>query len=154
MTPEEKLDSLGLTLPLVPKPIANYVSYKLDAATGTLYCSGQGPRRRDGSMITGKVGLDVTSEEAHQHARLIGLQLLAAAKAAAGDLSRIEVLKVLGMVNAVPDFIEHPKVINGCSDLFVEVLGERGRHARSAVGMGSLPNNITVEIEVVMRVHD
>jgi enamine deaminase RidA (YjgF/YER057c/UK114 family) len=102
----------------------------------------------------GKVGRDVTAEQAYEHAKLVGLGLLAAAKAAAGDLSKIEALKVLGMVNAVPDFTDHPKVINGCSDLFVAVLGERGRHARSAVGMGSLPMNITVEIEAVLRIHD
>ena len=105
-------------------------------------------------MMTGKVGKDVTVEQASEHAKLVGLGLLAAAKAAAGDLGRIEVLKVLGMVNAVPEFGDQPKVINGCSDLFVAVLGERGRHARSAVGMGSLPMNITVEIEAVMRIHD
>jgi enamine deaminase RidA (YjgF/YER057c/UK114 family) len=104
-------------------------------------------------MMTGKVGRDVTAEEAYEHAKLVGLGLLAAAKAAAGDLGRIEVLKVLGMVNAVPEFADQPKVINGCSDLFVAVLGERGRHARSAVGMGSLPMQITVEIEAVMRIH-
>jgi enamine deaminase RidA (YjgF/YER057c/UK114 family) len=84
----------------------------------------------------------------------VALGLLAATKAATGSLDKIEVLKVLGMVNAVPEFADHPKVINGCSDLFVAVLGERGRHARSAVGMGSLPGNITVEIEAVMRIHD
>jgi enamine deaminase RidA (YjgF/YER057c/UK114 family) len=105
-------------------------------------------------MLTGKVGKDVTPEQAYEHAKLVGLGLLAAAKMAAGDLSRVEVLKVLGMVNAVPDFTDHPKVINGCSDLFVAVLGERGRHARSAVGMASLPMNISVEIEAVMRLHD
>jgi enamine deaminase RidA (YjgF/YER057c/UK114 family) len=85
---------------------------------------------------------------------LIGLQLLGTAKLAAGDLSRIEVIKVLGMVNGMPEFGDQPKVINGCSDLFVEVLGERGRHARSAVGMGSLPHNMTVEIEAIMRIVD
>ncbi len=94
----------------------------------------------------------MTVEEAYEHARLIGLGLLAAAKLAAGDLDKVEVLKVLGMVNAVPEFKDQPKVINGCSDLFVAVLGERGRHARSAVGMGSLPNQISVEIEAIMRV--
>jgi enamine deaminase RidA (YjgF/YER057c/UK114 family) len=95
----------------------------------------------------------VSVEQAYEHARMVGLGLLAAAKAAAGDLARVEVLKVLGMVNAVPEFTDHPKVINGCSDLFVAVLGERGRHARSAVGMGSLPMSITVEIEAVMCIH-
>jgi len=152
MTPEAKLAAMGLTLPEIPMPMANYVSFKRDG--GTLYLSGQGPRRSDGSMATGKVGRDVTAEEAYEHAKLVGLGLLAAAKAAAGELSKVEVLKVLGMVNAVPEFTDQPKVINGCSDLFVAVLGERGRHARSAVGMGSLPLQITVEIEAVMLIHD
>lgn len=152
MTPEEKLRSLGLELPPAPKPLGTYVPFRLDGKT--LYLSGQGPRKPDGSMHTGKVGRDVTWEQAYQHARLVGLGLLSVAKVAAGDLARIEVLKVLGMVNGVPEFGDHPKVINGCSDLFVEVLGDRGRHARSAVGMGSLPNQITVEVEAVMRIVD
>jgi enamine deaminase RidA (YjgF/YER057c/UK114 family) len=149
MTPEEKLKSMGLVLPALPKPVANYVPFRLDGRT--IYLAGQGPRKPDGSFHTGKVGKDVTWQQAYEHAKLTGLGLLAAAKAAAGDLSKIEVLKVLGMVNAAPNFADQPKVINGCSDLFVEVLGERGRHARSAVGMGSLPNGMTVEIEAVMR---
>ena len=152
MTPEAKLAAMGLTLPEIPRPLANYVPYKING--NTLYLSGQGPRRSDGSMATGKVGRDVTVEQAYEHAKLVGLGLLAAAKAATGDLAKIEVLKVLGMVNAVPEFTDQPKVINGCSDLFVAVLGERGRHARSAVGMGSLPMQITVEIEAVMRIHE
>jgi enamine deaminase RidA (YjgF/YER057c/UK114 family) len=151
MSPEAKLAAMGLTLPEIPMPMANYVSFKRDGRT--LYLSGQGPRRSDGSMATGKVGRDVSTEEAYEHAKLVGLGLLAAAKAAAGDLSKVEVLKVLGMVNAVPEFTDQPKVINGCSDLFVAVLGERGRHARSAVGMGSLPLQITVEIEAIMLIH-
>lgn len=152
MTPEEKLAEMGLTLPKAPTPLANYVPFKRDG--NTLYLSGQGPRRADGTMFTGKVGRDVTWEQAYEHAKLVGLGLLSVAKMAAGELSRVEVLKVLGMVNGVPEFGDHPKVINGCSDLFVAVLGDRGRHARSAVGMGSLPNNISVEIEAVMRLHD
>ena len=152
MTPEAKLASMGLTLPEIPKPVGNYVPFKISG--NTLYLSGQGPRRNDGTLMTGKVGKDVTIEQAHEHAKLVGLGLLAAAKAAAGELSRIEVLKVLGMVNAVPEFGDQPKVINGCSDLFVAVLGDRGRHARSAVGLGSLPMGITVEIEAIMRIHD
>jgi enamine deaminase RidA (YjgF/YER057c/UK114 family) len=150
MTPEEKLKTLGLTLPEVPKPIANYVPFKLDGTT--LYLSGQGPRKPDGTYHAGKVGMDVTWQQAYEHARITGLGLLAAARAAAGDLGKVEVVKVFGMVNAVPEFADQPKVINGCSDLFVEVLGERGRHARSAIGMGSLPNGMTVEIEAVMRI--
>jgi enamine deaminase RidA (YjgF/YER057c/UK114 family) len=152
MTPEAKLAAMGLTLPEIPTPMANYVPFKI--CGNLLYLSGQGPRRNDGTMLVGKVGRDVSAEDAYEHAKLVGLGLLAAAKAAAGELSKIEVLKVLGMVNAVPEFTDQPKVINGCSDLFVAVLGERGRDARSAVGMGSLPLQITVEVEAVMRIHD
>jgi enamine deaminase RidA (YjgF/YER057c/UK114 family) len=152
MTAEDRLRELGLTLPKVPTPIGTYLPFRRDGHV--IYLSGQGPRKADGTMHAGKVGLDVTVAEAYEHAKLVGLGLLAAAKLAAGDLDKVEVLKVLGMVNAVPDFAEQPQVINGCSDLFVAVLGERGRHARSAVGMGSLPNRITVEIEAVMRVVD
>ena len=150
MSAEDKLRELGLTLPNVPTPLANYVPFRRDG--NTIYFSGQGPRKPDGSLFVGKVGAGVSVEEAYGHAKLIGLQLLAAAKAAAGSLDKVEVLKLLGMVNAVPEFGDHPKVINGCSDVLVAVLGERGRHARSAVGMGSLPNGMTVEIEAVMRV--
>jgi enamine deaminase RidA (YjgF/YER057c/UK114 family) len=152
VTPEEKLASLGLTLPPVPKPVANYVPYRF--AGNLLFLSGQGPRKPDGSFSLGRFGRDnLTVEQGYADARLVGLQLLAAAKAAVGELSRIEaVVKLLGMVNAEPDFGDHPKVINGCSDLLVEVLGEAGRHARSAVGMGSLPNRMTVEIEAIMLV--
>ena len=152
MSSEEKLKSLGLVLPKVPTPVANYVPFKVDGRT--IYLSGQGPRKPDGSLYTGRVGEQVTVAEAYDYARLVGLGLLAAAKMAAGDLGKVEALKLLGMVNAVPGFGEQPKVINGCSDLFVEVLGERGRHARSAVGMGSLPNNMPVEIEAIMRIVD
>lgn len=152
MTPEEKLKSLGLELPKVPTPVANYVPFKVDGRT--IYLSGQGPRRPDGSLITGRVGEEISLEKAYECARLTGLGLLAAAKLAAGDLDKVEVLKVLGMVNAVPGFGDQPKVINGCSDLFVEILGDRGRHARSAVGMGGLPSNMPVEIEAIMRIVD
>jgi enamine deaminase RidA (YjgF/YER057c/UK114 family) len=152
MTPETKLSAMGLVLPEIPKPMGTYVPFKING--NTLYLSGQGPRRADGTFVTGKVGRDVTVEQAYEAAKLVGLCLLAAAKMAVGELSRIEVLKVLGMVNAVPEFGDQPKVINGCSDLFVAVLSERGRHARSAVGVGSLPVNISVEIEAVMRIHD
>jgi enamine deaminase RidA (YjgF/YER057c/UK114 family) len=150
-TPEQRLEALGLTLPPVPTPVANYVPYRL--AGNLLYLSGQGPKRPDGSYRVGRLGRDISVEEAYQEARLTGLQLLAVAKAALGSLERIEaVLKLLGMVNAEPDFADHPKVINGCSDLLVDVLGEAGRHARSAVGMGSLPNRMAVEIEAILLV--
>lgn len=151
MSVEARLKQLGLVLPDVPSPVANYVPFRL--AGNLLFLSGQGPRDEKGSMLTGKVGAEVTVEEAYRRARLIGLQLLSATQKALGSLDRVEaVLKVLGMVNAVPDFKDHPKVINGCSDLFVEVLGDAGRHARSAVGMGSLPNQISVEIEAILAV--
>jgi enamine deaminase RidA (YjgF/YER057c/UK114 family) len=151
MTPEQRLEALGLTLPPVPTPVANYIPYRL--AGNLLYISGQGPKRPDGTYRTGRLGRDISVEEAYQEARLTGLQLLAVAKAALGSLERIEaVLKLLGMVNAEPDFADHPKVINGCSDLLVDVLGEAGRHARSAVGMGSLPNRMAVEIEAILLV--
>ena len=149
---EARLRQLGIELPKVGTPVANYIPA---ARLGNIvFLAGTGPMNPDGTRPQGKVGRDVTVEQAYEHAKLVGLGLLAAAKAAAGDLSKVEVLKVLGMVNGVPEFTEHPKVINGCSDLFVAVLGERGRHARSAVGMGSLPGNISVEIEVVMRIHE
>jgi enamine deaminase RidA (YjgF/YER057c/UK114 family) len=153
MSPEDKLAQLGLTLPPTPTPAGNYVPFKRDG--NIAYLAGQGPRKADGSLHTGKVGADVTVETAYEHAKLVGLQILASAKAAAGgDLSKVEFLKVLGMVNGTPDFGDHPRVINGFSDLMVAVLGVRGRHARSAVGMGSLPMGITVEIEAVIRIHD
>ena len=151
MSAEARLTQLGIVLPEVPSPVANYVSFRL--AGNLLFLSGQGPRDENGGMLTGKVGADVTVEEAYRRARLIGLQLLSATRKAIGSLDRVQaVVKVLGMVNAVPEFKDHPKVINGCSDLFVEVLGDAGRHARSAVGMGSLPNQISVEIEAFIAV--
>lgn len=143
MAISDRLKELGITLPAVPGPAGNYVHAQRSG--NTLYLSGKGPG------ATGKVGKDVSTEEAYQHARQVGLILLAVMQDAAGSLDKVkQVVKVLGMVNAVPEFGEQPKVINGCSDLFVEVLGDKGRHARSAVGMGSLPNNITVEIECIV----
>jgi enamine deaminase RidA (YjgF/YER057c/UK114 family) len=151
MTPEDKLAALGLTLPTVATPVANYVPYRW--AGNLLYLSGQGPRKPDGSLHVGRLGRDVTVEEGYEHAKLTALSLLATAKAAIGELNRIDaVVKLLGMVNAEPDFGDQPKVINGCSDLLVEVLGEAGRHARSAVGMGSLPGGMSVEIEAILLI--
>lgn len=151
MTPEEKLTELGITLPTPIVPLATYVPFRL---TGDLlYISGQGPKRPDRSFRRGKLGRDITIEEGYEDARLSGLNLLAVAKMALGDLSRIKaVVKLFGMVNAEPDFGDHPQVINGCSDLLVAVLGEAGRHARSAVGMGSLPNGMTVKVEAILQV--
>ncbi len=150
MGAEDRLKQLGLTLPEVATPLATYIPFK--QAGDILYLSGQGPRRADGTYPTGKIGRDFTTEEGYVHARETGLGLLAAMRQAAGSLDRVEIVKLLGMVNAMPDYPDPPKVINGCSDLFVAVLGERGRHARSAVGMGTLPNNMTVEIEAIVRI--
>ena len=149
MSAEQSLTALGLILPPSPAPIGNYVPFRL--AGNLLFLSGVGPRRADGSMITGKVGAEVDATLGYEAAKLCGLNLLVNIRAAAGTLDRVDlILKVLGMVNAVPSFTEHPKVINGCTDLFVAVFGDNGRPARSAVGMGSLPGNIAVEIEAVV----
>lgn len=151
MSVNERLAELNITLPPVPQAQGNYVHA---VQTGNLlFLAGKGPTLADGSHLTGLVGEDVTVEEAYQHARQAGLCLLAAARDYLGDLDRVKrVVKVLGMVRAVGDFGDQPKVINGCSDLFVEVFGPTGRHARSAVGMGSLPAGITVEIEAILEV--
>jgi enamine deaminase RidA (YjgF/YER057c/UK114 family) len=147
---EEKLKSLGIVLPPTPAPLATYVPYVISG--NLLFLSGQGPKTEQSDWFRGKVGEDADVEEAYRHARLVAIRLLSVAKAALGSLDRVErVVKVLGFVNAGPAFREHPKVINGCSDLLVEVFGERGRHARSAVGVGSLPENITVEIEAIFE---
>ena len=145
MSADQRLADLGLTLPSPPKPIGNYVPFRL--AGDLLFLSDVGPRRAD------EVGADMTVEQGYEAAKLCGLNLLVNMIAAVGTLERVDtVLKVLGMVNAVPDFIQHPEVINGCTDLFVQVLGEGGRPARSAVGMASLPPNISVEIEAIVLV--
>ena len=146
MSVNDRLKELGITLPPVPSPAGNYV----DAVqTGNLlYLSGKGPLKTEGGATTGKLGEDVTLEQGYQDARSVGLIMLAVLQKELGNLDRVKrVVKLLGMVNAVPEFGDQPKVINGCSDLMVEVFGEKGRHARSAVGMGSLPGQITVEIE-------
>jgi enamine deaminase RidA (YjgF/YER057c/UK114 family) len=148
-----RLKELGIVLPVSPRPIANFVSHVREG--NLLFLSGQGPQEADGFLHVGKVGGDVSVEEAYAHARLTGLNLIAVMHEALGSLSRVRrIVKLFGMVNAVPEFGQHPQVINGCSDLMVEVFGEAGRHARSAVGFGSLPNGITVEIEAVVAVAD
>ena len=151
MSVNDRLKELSITLPSVPGPAGNYV----DAVqTGNLiYLSGKGPLKTEGGATTGKLGKDVTLEQGYQDARSVGLIMLAVLQKELGDLDRVKrVVKLLGMVNAVPEFGDQPKVINGCSDLLVEVFGEKGRHARSAVGMGSLPGQITVEIEAIFEI--
>ena len=151
MSPEQRLKELNILLPDVPTPIANFVMWR--QVGDLLYLSGQGPRREDGTIPVGRLGLNYSVEQGYADARQIALQILATIRQAVGSLDRVEgVVKLLGMVNAEPDFGQHPKVINGCSDLLVEVLGERGKHARSAVGMGSLPNGMPVEIEAIIQV--
>ncbi len=151
MTISDRLQELGITLPPLPKPVGNYV----DAVrTGNLlFLAGRGPHAEGGTMPKGKLGREFTVEEGYRHARSVGLVMLATMQDQLGSLDKVrQVVKVLGMVNGVADFEEQPKVINGCSDLFVEVFGDKGRHARSAVGMGSLPMGIPVEIEAIIEV--
>lgn len=151
MSAEARLKQLGLVLPKVPAPVANYLAYRV--AGNLLFLAGQGPRDPSGNLMTGKVGAEVSVEEAYKRARIVGLQLLSATREALGSLDRVDtVVKMLCMVNAVLDFKDHPKVANGMSDLFVEVFGENGKHGRSAVGMGSLPGQISVEIEGVLSI--
>ena len=151
MSAERRLVELGIVLPPPPPRGGLYVDAVRDG--NRLYLSGKGPRQPDGSRPAGKVGRDVTTDEARLHARVTGLNLLAALKAELGSLDRVaRIVKLFGMVNAVPEFGEHPRVIDGCSELLLEVFGERGQHARSAVGMGSLPGNMTVEIEMIVAI--
>jgi enamine deaminase RidA (YjgF/YER057c/UK114 family) len=151
MSAEARLKELGIILPSLGTPVANYLPYRL--AGNILYLAGQGPRDESGKQLTGKLGKDISVEEGYRRARLVGLGLLAAMRDALGSLDRVDyIVKLLGMVNAVPDFNDSPKVINGCSDLFVEVFGDAGRHARSAVGNVMLPNQISVEIEGIVAV--
>jgi|TARA_B110000263_G_scaffold203813_1_gene183895 enamine deaminase RidA (YjgF/YER057c/UK114 family) len=152
MSFENKLKELGIELNSPPSPVANYIPVQ---QTGNLiYLSGQGPRDISGNFITGKVGEDISADEAYDLAKNTAINLISVMKSYLGSLDRIEkIVKVLGMVNSTSDFKDHPKVINGCSDFFVEIFGEKGRHARSAVGMGSLPNNMAVEIEIIVQVN-
>ena len=148
---ENRLKEIGIELPPPVKPVANYVT---TVQTGNLvFTSGHGPVSVSGELETGQLGTDMTIEEGYQSARLVGLGLISTLKDALGDLDRIKkVVKVVGFVNSTPDFLDHPKVVNGVSDLFVEVFGEKGKHARSAVGMVQLPGGIPVEVEVTVEV--
>ena len=154
MSAEERLKALGLELPPPPEPVANYVTNMV--VDRYLYVSGHGPAPLDGAKLTGKVGEDLDIDEGYVAARQTGLSILSTVRASLGSLDRVErVVKLLGMVNAAPDFLDHPRVINGCSDLFVEVFGEEhGRASRSAVGMGSLPGAIATEIEAIFLIAD
>ena len=152
MSAEERLQALGLELPSPPEPVANYVTnMRIDRY---LYVSGHGPAPLEGAQLTGKLGDDLDVEQGYVAARQTGLSILSTVRASLGSLDRVErVVKLLGMVNATPDFLEHPRVINGCSDLFVEVFGEEhGRASRSAVGFSSLPGAIATEIEAIFLI--
>ena len=150
-SPEARLAAMGLSLPPVPPPVGNFELGSIDGTT--LYLSGQGPLLESGELARGKVGDDVTVDEAKHHAMRTGLVLISAMKTLLGSLDHVaQIRKVFGMVNGTPDFSDHPRVIDGCSDLFAKVFGARGRHARAAVGMGSLPANITVEIDAVVSI--
>ena len=151
MNPEARLLALQLVLPPAPKPMGVYRPVVVFG--NAAYVSGHGPLRADGTLIAGVVGRELSLDEGKAAARQVGLTILATLRAEFGTLERVRrVIKVLGMVNSAPDFFEHPKVINGCSELFVEVWGaECGVGARSAVGMGPLPGNIAVEIEAIFE---
>jgi len=140
-------------LPSPPQPVANYVN---GVRTGNLiFLAGKGPKRADGTELHGKLGQDVSIEEGYAGARLTAINQLAVLKTMLGDLRKVKrIVKVLGMVNSDPNFVEQPKVINGFSDLMVEVFGDRGRHARAAVGMASLPRGQAVEIELVVEIYE
>lgn len=152
-TPEENIKTLKLTLPAVPGPAANYVNA---VRTGNLlFLAGKGPTKPDGKYITGKLGADLSVEQGYEAARSVALAQIAVLKDELGDLTRVKrIVKVLGMINSTPEFTEHSKVMNGFSDTMVQVFGEKGKHARSSVGMCSLPFNIAVEVELVVEVED
>lgn len=149
---EAKLREMGITLPEPPPPVANYV--RAVQSGNLVFLAGHGPLKEDGGYVTGKVGVDLTLEEGYDAARKTAIALLSSLKQEIGDLNRVRrIVRVFGMVNAGPDFTQHPQVINGCSDFLVELFGEeRGKHARAAVGMVSLPIGISVEIEMVVEV--
>ena len=151
--PEQKLKDLGIKLHELSIPKANYVHA---VRTGNLiFLAGKGPSNEKGESIKGKLGKDLDIDEGYAASRLVGVRQLSVLKAELGNLNKVKrIVKVKGMVNAIPEFTDHPKVINGYSDLMVEVFGDRGKHARAAVGMGSLPSNIAVEIEMVVAVFE
>lgn len=150
-TIEARLAELGLTLPAAPNPVANYVPFAISG--NLLFISGQISKAADGTVVTGALGRDVSVETGQQAARHCALNILAQAKSALGSLDRIgQVLKLTGFVNATADFTDHPKVVNGASDLMVEVLGDKGRHTRAAVGVSSLPLNCAVEVDAIIAI--
>jgi enamine deaminase RidA (YjgF/YER057c/UK114 family) len=151
--PEQKLKELKIELPAPRKPVANYAKYVRSG--NLLFLAGEGPARPDGTMITGRVGKDLTVDQGYDAAKLVGINMLATVKDALGDLKKVKrVVKVLGLVQCAEDFKDQPKVMNGFSDLMVSVFGENGKHARSAVGAYALPLGISVEVEMILEVQD
>lgn len=151
--PEAKLQELGIELKIPGTPVANYVHAV--RAGNLLFLAGKGPKKSDGKNIVGKLGADLTIEEGYEAARIAGINQLAVLKAELGDLNKVKrIVKVKGMVNAIPDFKDQSKVVNGYSDLMVAVFGKKGKHARAAVGMGSLPGNMAVEVEMIVEVYE
>lgn len=150
---EARIRELGIELPEPGQPVANYV--KATVAGNMVYLAGHGPTTPEGGYVVGKVGKELTEKEGYQAARLTGLAMLSTLKNTIGDLNRVnQIVKVLGMVNCTEDFENQPEVINGFSDLMVEVFGENGKHARSAVGMYALPRNIAVEVEMIVELKE
>lgn len=149
-TPEQRLSQMGIELPVVPNPAANYVNA---VRTGNLlFLAGKGPTTPDGDYITGKLGADLTIQQGYEAAKAVAINQMAVLKHELGDLSKVKrIVKVLGMINSVPDFTDHSKVMNGYSDMMVAVFGEAGKHARSSVGMCSLPFGIAVEVEMIVE---
>lgn len=149
--PEAKLKEMGIELSTPSAPVANYVNA---VRTGNLiFLAGKGPLQANGDNITGKVGSDLTIEQGYEAAKITGINQLSVLKAELGNLNKVKrIVKVLGMVNSPPDFTDQPKVVNGYSDLMVAVFGDKGKHARAAVGMAALPGDIAVEIEMIVEV--
>ena len=149
---EEKIEKLGYNLPETPEPVAEYIPAK---QTGNLiFCSGQGPVKENGEFLySGKVGIDVNEKEAYEAARLCALNALAAIKSVTGSLDKINnIVKLRGFVNSASDFTDQPQVVNGASELIVEIFGEKGKHARSALGTSVLPDDIPVELEMIVEI--
>jgi len=152
-TPEEILQTKGIVLPKFQTPIATYVN--CTRVGNLLYLSGKGPLKADGTFVTGKLGKELTIEQGYEAARLTAICHIAVLKEELGDLKKVKrIVKVFGMVNCTENFYDQPKVINGYSDLMVAIFGDKGKHARSAVGMYALPMNTAVEVEVIVEVED
>ncbi|AEL25722.1 RidA family protein [Cyclobacterium marinum] len=150
---EQRIKDLGIELITPKPPTANYLKAK--TMGNVVYLAGTGPDRPDGTQVTGKLGSELSLEEGIEAARFAGISLLSSLKAEIGDLNRVKnIVRAKGMVNADPSFTQHSQVINGFSDLMVEVFGEKGKHARAAIGMGSLPSNISVEIEMIVELYE